>query len=278
MQLPEELVLNIYHFLTLPDRNSFKTVSHDFNNIGNGDIRHLEFSKKELRFEELKSLFSKQNRFHQCSTLTLNTLDGVDNRLDELLTHLSPSMPEIRIVELLGTKVTDNGFGHLRSFPQLTTLIIRICDNLTDSGLEQLKVLPNLTSLDIIFCKNITDHGLEHLKGISQLQYLDLSGCKLITDDGVENLKELKQLTYLDLSFCKEITNRSLEHLKVLVNIHTLRLCFCRLLTNPCFEYLKELTHLQDLWVYFCYSLTLQALEDLKQSFSHLRIFHNLQK
>jgi hypothetical protein len=100
-------------------------------------------------------------------------------------------------------------------WPDLKMLDLR-CTKITDAGLAHLKEMKKLQLLNL-FGTKITDAGLVYVKDMKGLQTLDLS-CTKITDAGLAHLKELKGLRELDLRSTR-ITQPKIEELrKVLLN------------------------------------------------------------
>lgn len=105
--------------------------------------------------------------------------------------------PELEMLCLSETKITDAGLAHL---PPLRNLRVLMLDNtdISDAALELLRQFPRLEYLYLSNTK-ITDEGLEHLDSLSNLHLLDLDGTR-ITDAGLEHLHQLKKLEGVSLS------------------------------------------------------------------------------
>lgn len=109
------------------------------------------------------------------------------------LTHL-------RLLELFGTNIADEGMSKLEKLKELRQLDLYLTD-ISDAGLAHIAGLTQLESLDL-GDTNITDAGLANLRGMKALKTLDLSGTQ-ITDAGLAQLETLPSLTELNLQDTK---------------------------------------------------------------------------
>jgi uncharacterized membrane protein len=110
---------------------------------------------------------SQTESWLQCNASVAGTNFG-----DAELARLVPLGPNLRWLDLGGTRITDGGLAQLAGFPNLSRL-----------HLER-------TAL--------TDAGLTSLTGLAQLEYLDLYGTA-VTDAGLEQLQPLPRLKQLYL-------------------------------------------------------------------------------
>jgi len=145
-------------------------------------------------------------------------------------------MPQLQILDLSGTNVTDDDLRHLSGLKGLRELILwetgigdagaahlaamqGLCrlnlgrTNLTDAGLRHLGGLDDLRHL-VLTGNSISDVGLKHLKALNRLQGLKLSSTG-ITDDGLRELVGLKDLRGLTLDRTK-VTDAGLKALAAL--------------------------------------------------------------
>ncbi len=91
----------------------------------------------------------------------------------------------------------DASLCHLASFPNLLILDLSGTD-VSDAGLARLTVLPHLRELYLDYTC-ITGPGLTHLRNIKRLEILGLS-CSDVNDEAVKPLTDLGFLKELDLS------------------------------------------------------------------------------
>lgn len=128
-----------------------------------------------------------------------------------LLPSLAAKHPNLRVLQLMGTNVTDADLVHLRGLAKLEALslkrtavtgsglaqlaslrklgFINLADTkLTDAEMRELGKLPGITGLNLSNTK-ITDAGLIHLKSMSRLTKLNLTGTA-VTDAGIKEAKE----------------------------------------------------------------------------------------
>ncbi len=105
--------------------------------------------------------------------------------IDDDLAHLR-GLPELELLFLQDTQVSDAGLVHLRKLRKLRWLVL-FDRKVTDSGLEQLKVLSNLEYL-YLDGTLITDDGLSQLTEMTNLKHLSLRGTQ-VTDEGIHKLR-----------------------------------------------------------------------------------------
>jgi Leucine-rich repeat (LRR) protein len=122
-------------------------------------------------------------------------VDGARIPNDGGMEHVK-GLPELRILQLQSTEVTDAGLRHLMQVPQLDFLDLN-GTLVTDAGLEYVGQLPRLRWLHLDGTL-VTDAGLEHIKQLTRLEELFLTGTR-VTDAGLEHLKDLPQLQVLHL-------------------------------------------------------------------------------
>ena len=91
---------------------------------------------------------------------------------DAQLAKLTPLGPNLRWLDLSGTKVTDAGLARLETMPNLTRLHLERTA-ITDTGLACLARLGSLEFLDL-YGTAVTDAGLEQLQKLPQLKRLYL--------------------------------------------------------------------------------------------------------
>ena len=96
-------------------------------------------------------------------------------------------LPQLRMLALAATPVTDAGLRNLSGLRQLRKLAIQEMP-ITDKGLKNLAGLNNLEWLKLLDTR-ITDVGLKHLMGLSKLKELDLKETN-VTDEGVKKLQQ----------------------------------------------------------------------------------------
>jgi hypothetical protein len=142
---------------------------------------------------------------------------------DAGLKHLLP-LKHLRMIGLIGTKITDAGLAELSGLKQLQILFLGNTA-ITDAGLRHLAKLENLQQI-LLFKTKITDAGLKELQNCPALENLSLAGTS-ISDAGLKHLAKLEQLSVLNLTGTKitdaglkELSN--LKHLRQLVTAETM--------------------------------------------------------
>ena len=142
---------------------------------------------------------------------------------DETLKVLA-RLPELEVIRLRDTKVTDAGIAELAQAKSLTDVEVP-GTKVSDAGMKYLKQLPHLDTLRLGVLDEgtkITDIGLATIGEMTGLKYLDLSGTK-ITDKGLPHLQNLSHLESLTLDNTR-ITEAGLVHLEPLHALRDVRL------------------------------------------------------
>jgi Leucine-rich repeat (LRR) protein len=120
---------------------------------------------------------------------------SLSNATDDSLAVLA-QLPNLEVLNLRGTAITDDGLKHLRGHRRLRSLLLG-STNVTDHGAILLLSLPALEIVDLQQTK-ITDAGAASLSQIRQLQHLNLSGTA-ITDASIPHLIKIPQLKGLGM-------------------------------------------------------------------------------
>lgn len=171
----------------------------------------------------------------------------IPDRLSGTVTDLHfanvASFPDLRVLHLRNTAVTDAALVHLSALRELRNLTI--VGKVSDGGLRHMSGLSNLEALDLgnnqiggaglvnlsnlpklkqLFLHDnpISDEGLSHIGEISSLEMLSLSNSS-VTDDGLDHLTTLTGLVHLGLSRTN-VTDSGLAHLAKLTSLRTLEL------------------------------------------------------
>jgi serine/threonine protein kinase/Leucine-rich repeat (LRR) protein len=154
----------------------------------------------------------------------LNSLVVRDGRFDDAaLAHLADS-PDLKILQLLDTSVTDAGLHVLTTMPALEELLLgtqnpeRRATRITDEVLTSISQIPKLRKLNLSSCA-ITDECLETLANLDGLRELSLRHCGL-TDSGVEHLSDLKlQTLHLQGNTITDASAQAISEIKTLESL-----------------------------------------------------------
>jgi serine/threonine protein kinase/Leucine-rich repeat (LRR) protein len=157
----------------------------------------------------------------------LNSLVVRDGKFDDAaLAHLADS-PNLKILQLLDTSVTDEGLQRLTTMPALEELLLgtqspeRRATKITDEVLTYISQIPKLRKLNLNSCA-ITDDGLETLSNLDGLRELSLRHCRL-TDSGIEHLSDLNlQTLHLQGNTITDASAQVISEIKTLESL-TLR-------------------------------------------------------
>lgn len=100
-------------------------------------------------------------------------------------------LKNLKLLELLGTKVTNGGLKHLSTLTSLQELYLAHT-GISDAGLIHIGTLKTLKKLDLSDT-NITDRGLVHLKELTSLKEF-FAGNTHVSEIGISHLKEIVTL------------------------------------------------------------------------------------
>ncbi len=174
-------------------------------------LRYISLQRLLISSEGLMHLRDMQRLTH----LSLFQSTHIDDRATG---HLI-ALPELRILDLRGTSLTERGYTSLAGAAKLDELsvgpvdadqlrgvancrqirVLRITSSAgLNDALQELAKLDRLTSLRLDGC-DLGDAGLQHLQSFNQLTLLDCSYASL-TDDAVTDLSKLTKLQSLNLT------------------------------------------------------------------------------
>jgi hypothetical protein len=114
-----------------------------------------------------------------------------------LLPTLAQKHPDLRVLQLMKTNVTDADLVHLRDLKKLEWLGLR-ATAVTGSGLAQLEGMRNLNYINLADTR-LSDAEMASLGKLAGITGLNLSNTK-ITDAGLIHLKSMGRLTKLNLT------------------------------------------------------------------------------
>jgi hypothetical protein len=123
-----------------------------------------------------------------------------------------PKLSRLRILNLEGTRISDDGIMSLGSMPHLEAINLS-ATQISDRGLRHLRGLDHLCELSLSATR-VTDAGLRELQGMKALEMLDISMTD-VGDDGLACLEKLTSLQAIDLGGTR-VTNAGLAHLKAM--------------------------------------------------------------
>ncbi len=132
------------------------------------NVAKIDLNKKKVTDADLKVISVLKGVKELCvSTPIAKSSDGKNTYAksgitDEGLKSIG-TMGELRILQLDGADITDDGLKHLAGLKNLTDLSISGCTKLTDAGMTELTKITKLARLEIYDSK-ITDTGIFALK------------------------------------------------------------------------------------------------------------------
>lgn len=183
---------------------------------------------------------------------------------DSGLTRLA-AFSSLRNLALNGTSVSDKGLQDIGRLTELRTLELRNTQ-ITGTELSALRSLPHLQSIDLAGAK-LTDDGLSRTAFPTQLQSLDTHNTA-VSDDGARRIAEIVGLRWF--SGGPMISDAGLASLSQLSSLEELHLRG-RLITDAGIQHLRALTELRRLTLRGT-NVTASAVQDLKQALPQLDV------
>ncbi len=132
-------------------------------------------------------------------------------------------MPNLRVVNIWNTDVTNRGFRELQRLQELEELQVADSKILSDTAIAHLAGVTTLRKVEILRCPNITGQALQYLTSSKQqLSYLHLSGPGF-TDANIESLALFPNLETLNLIHCP-VSENAIANLVALKKLRRLEL------------------------------------------------------
>ncbi len=277
--MPEELILEIFSFLAIPDRSNYlNLVSKEFNTLEKDAGRYVF-----LELSHARQLPAILNKYTDLTGVGVKCMKGFSDKIAHAISPYSclesldlrenplegrdGVFSELGLVALLNHKrlhsleldnesedspVIKGGiFEPTGLFPNLTTLsvqvsnsgLLKMASNKEQDSLKENPVMKGLEVVDFSNSLDITDYGLiPFLRCQNWLRSLDLSMCSQVTDRSLLHLPA--GLESLLLSNCN-ITLRGVRSLERLTNLETLDLPeFSLEELEPALNWLQSLTTL----------------------------------
>ncbi len=220
-------------------------------------------------------------------------IPGVKSEIacDENL-YLLRKLPELKILWLSDSSITDKGLINLLNNPNLEAIYLDRSRNITDEGMKYLGELKSLKDLGLggtpigdkglaflaaqgrleqlnINSTLVTDAGLKYLMQFENLKYLALGGPIPVTDKGLKQIGSLKKLEFLDLNLSR-FTDKALEHIAQLKKLRSLGLANTKV-TDKGLKHIRGLSKLKELDLSET-KVTKQGRDELKKTLPHCAI------
>ena len=180
----------------------------------------------------------------------LNLKNGVD--VDDEAVEGLTSVPTLRVLNLSGTDVTDDGLMSLNEL-ELEVLNLSTCDGVTDDGMYWLQHIRSLKKVDISNCHAITSAGIEQLTNLPDLTDLHMRGMKPL---GCSSLSKMKRLASISLRDCGWVKDETLEDLARCKTLKSVCLRNCYQITDNGLKMLCRLPLLRSVHLRGCTQIT----------------------
>lgn len=126
---------------------------------------------------------------------TLNLIGASGGITDAGLVPLIKGLPNLRVLGLSNSSITDDGLKSIATLTKLNQLLLE-GTAIGNEGLAHLRNLPELEILKLAGTQ-VNDAGLVHLTTLPKLKHLALSHTDVTGAGSVEHLKKLTKLEYL---------------------------------------------------------------------------------
>lgn len=145
-------------------------------------LERLTVSSSLITGEDLFSLEDSVS----VTNLTLSGCPVSDRGLEAIARRL----PQLKILGLSQTEITDEGLRHLSHLEDLYQITL-YKTKVTDAGLQHLGTLDRLAYLTLTDTE-VSDEGLRHLAGLERLRYVWARSTK-VTEQGAAMLREARK-------------------------------------------------------------------------------------
>jgi internalin A len=161
------------------------------------------------------------------------------------------NLPDLEVIDLQRTDVTDSGLRVLTSLTKLRSLALP--RSITDRGMVMVADLRSLVCLEMWACA-ITDDGLSDLENLTNIEYLNLADTK-ITGKGLRHLSRMENLVFLGLDGTA-VAGEGIESLNTLPSLRELKLGHTRIADQDLAAIVPTLRRLE------CLTLNSTAITD----------------
>nr|XP_039254489.1 uncharacterized protein LOC120331469 [Styela clava] len=267
--LPDEMILNIFSYLSKSDLMQLSLTNHRFYNLTKDSClwHRVEASDMELSselFERFQSVKPRHIHFHRCSAkgLSAKVLRNFFQNCKTSLGHLHVS--ECMHESLFGDNILLHASSHCNKVESISVP----WSNTTDNGVSALASLVSLINLDISGNCFISDESFIPLvkKIGNSLQKLKVNGCFALTCKSflaiAENCCNVKTL---EIGLCAKATSECVQTLaKFVFNVKELDLRGLKSVNDECLTVIsKHCKSLSKLVLANCALITDTGLSDL---------------
>ena len=183
--------------------------------------------------------------FHSIASLSrlevLNLKNCVD--VDDEAVECLISVPTLRVLNLSGADVTDDGMFWRQHIRSLKRVDISNCRAISSAGVEQLTNLPDLTHLHMRGMKPLECSSLGKMKRLASISLRD---CGWVKDETLEDLAQCRTLQSVCLRNCHQTTDNVLKMLCRLPLLRSVHLRGCTRITDVGLNCLGASPHLED--------------------------------
>jgi len=199
---------------------------------------YLSAPSPYVTFEIQKKIATEMKTLEKVETIRLGALNFDDESLGVFLNKT----PNLKIIDLTQTNITDYSLTLLAKFCKLETLNLSKT-KITDKGIELIQDLKNLKSL-ILSETKITDNSLESLGKMNKLELINIENTT-ITDNGIEKISRLLAIQTLIIGGTK-VTQKSMAVISNFSNLERLSLSNLSLSSKDIIL-LKNINNLREL-------------------------------
>ena len=155
---------------------------------------------------------------HLSELTTLSSVGFYATKINDEAVALLSRLPNLVVLQISETPVTDTGLSHLKASSKLARLAIG--PQITNAGLKTVSGFSNLLGLTLRG-SGITDQGFAHLTGHQSLTTLTLGNTVNVTSKGLSVLRTLTALTSLTMSGAL-LNSDAIDHLAAVPKLSVL--------------------------------------------------------
>jgi hypothetical protein len=148
------------------------------------------------KLARLRASLAELSAEAQADLARLPSLEYADVRHSPLTEVPFTGSPQLKILNLRGTQISDEGLAPLAGLTSIEHLSLADTP-IGDAGLRYLAALTNLRTLDLSGTQ-VAGPGLAHLAGLQRLTHVMLKGTP-VADESLAELRRLPALVFLDL-------------------------------------------------------------------------------
>ncbi len=232
-----------------------------------------------------------------CVQLTQLNISNSEHITDDTLEGIDRELPQLALLNVSSTSITDRGLEYIKKCRELTHLNIRCCPYIQGMAWKEFgEYLPSLQNLNIELLF-ITDDHFKQIISCSSLREIHANGCgnltseafigiekklpyleklfiadlKNLKDDGIESIAKCPSLSLLYLAGCNKLSSKSISKISFMKKLLILDIS-STLFTREDILYLARCTRLEELHMSSCEHLSDEDFIGFSSIFKNLKV------